>query len=92
MKEYVLVKMSKNELTELIKSAVESSVKHLNFELVKPKRLIKIEQLCEELSVSKATIHKWKRDGLIPYKRISNRIFFDLDDVHKSLEIKKRRI
>jgi excisionase family DNA binding protein len=87
MSEVLILSVSKEELRAMIQEAVLalSSVPPAS----KPEidtQLLKIEQVCELLKVSKVTIHKWKRLGIIPFHRISNRIFFKKEEVLQALK------
>jgi excisionase family DNA binding protein len=87
MSEVLILSVSKEELKAMIQEAVLalSSVPPAS----KPEidtQLLKIEQVCELLKVSKVTIHKWKRLGIIPFHRISNRIFFKKEEVLQALK------
>ena len=84
MEKFIVLNLTKEELTSLIQSAVENSMSGKQ-NRKQEDQLIKINRLCEILKVSKATIHKWKKEGLIPFKRISNRVFFDIEAVLASL-------
>lgn len=54
-------------------------------------QLLRISQLAVLLSVSKQTIHNWKKQGLIPFHRISNKVFFKKSEVLQSLK-KSRKV
>jgi len=43
--------------------------------------LIKIDEVCEMLKVSKVSIHSWKRQGILPFYRISNKIYFKKSEI-----------
>ncbi len=47
--------------------------------------LIKIEDVCRIFNVSQVTIHSYKKRGLIPFYRISNKIYFKRSEVIASL-------
>ncbi|QMU28774.1 helix-turn-helix domain-containing protein [Adhaeribacter radiodurans] len=47
---------------------------------------IKIERVCELLSISKSTARNWMKDGRIPFKRIGSRIYFFESEILESLE------
>ncbi len=40
------------------------------------KEFIGDEELRERLGVSRTTLYNWRREGIIPYKRIGNKIFY----------------
>lgn len=48
--------------------------------------LMDSRELSEFLDVSKVTIHKWRKQGRIPFIRIGTRIRFQKKDVLNSLE------
>jgi excisionase family DNA binding protein len=48
--------------------------------------LLKIEEIAEDLNVTRQTIHEWKRKGLIPFERIGARIFFRKSKVRAALK------
>lgn len=85
MDKVILISISKDELSQLIKNAVKDGVP-VDENKSPESKLLKILELCEILKVSKATIHKWKKEGRIPFRRVSNRVFFDLHDVLASLD------
>jgi excisionase family DNA binding protein len=47
---------------------------------------LKIDEVCKMLSVSRVTIHNWKRQGILPFHRISNKIYFKKSEVMASLK------
>lgn len=52
--------------------------------------LIKLSEACRLLGVSSVTIHTWKKTGLIPFYRISNKIYFKKNELINSLKKIKR--
>jgi excisionase family DNA binding protein len=87
MSNYISV-LTRDEFTALIKEAVRTEFQRqaLLTKPVDPDPLVKIDEICELLKVSKVTIHKWKAEGKIPFRRISNRIFFKKSDVLEALK------
>lgn len=49
-------------------------------------------QLADKLDVSTKTIQRWVRRRVIPVIKIGRKIFFDWDDISKSLKKQSRRI
>ena len=41
-----------------------------------PDELLTFEQTREILHVSKPTLHRWKKEGIIPFERMGGRIYF----------------
>ena len=58
-------------------------------ELRPSSKLIKIDEVCSLLRVSRVTINKWKKEGKLPYHRISNRIFFKESEILTALTLKR---
>lgn len=54
-------------------------------EISKQIKLLSIDDVCKLFSVSRVTLNKWKKQGLIPYKKMSRRVFFVEDDIYKSI-------
>lgn len=55
--------------------------------------LLTREQLANRLAVTLPTIDNWKRDGIIPFRRVGKgrgRIFFVLEDVMKAMKDSNR--
>lgn len=52
--------------------------------------LMDSRELSDFLDVSKVTIHKWRKQGRIPFIRIGTRIRFQKGDVMKALENLKK--
>ncbi len=40
------------------------------------KEFIGDEELRERLGVSRTTLYNWRKEGIIPYKRIGNKIYY----------------
>jgi len=89
MKEGTIILVSPDELRTIINEAVGLSIKQLiqstNQNKQEEDPFIKIDEVCQELKVTKVTIHKWKKAGKIPFHRISNRVFFKRSEVLSAL-------
>ncbi len=57
----------------------------------KEEELIKIEEVCKLLNVSKVTIHAWKKSGKLPFYRISNKIYFKRNEIVDALRKIERK-
>ena len=81
--------IEKNDLETLIRDIIQEELKpvidHLNVS-TPHQDLIKISEACKLLNVSKATIHKWKREGRIPFHRMSNRIYFKKEELMEAVK------
>lgn len=58
-----------------------------------PEELLTFEQTREIFHVSRPTLHRWKREGKIPFERMGGRIYFKRGAVMaamKSVNLKKQ--
>jgi len=79
----VLVSISEESLKELITEAVEDG---LNKKLKpKEKELLTTKEVLELLNISPGTLYNWKLQGIIPYKSIGRRVFYERKAVLNSL-------
>ena len=53
-------------------------------------KLLSIDEVSDLLKVSKVTIHKWKRKGILPYCRMGRRIYFKESEIFNSLKHKTK--
>lgn len=53
--------------------------------------LMTAEQVCKVLGVTKATLHRWKEQGQIPFYQIGGLIRYDLNKLLKIKETKRKR-
>jgi hypothetical protein len=47
------------------------------------KEFIGDEELRDRLGVSRTTLYNWRREGILPYKRIGNKIFYKWKDIQE---------
>ena len=87
MADLIFIEVTKDELKGLIKETIEESLKQHQITAISTRNepLLKIDEVCEILRVSRVTINKWKKSGRIPFYRISNRIFFKKSEILESL-------
>jgi hypothetical protein len=53
-------------------------------------KLLSRQDLAKRFSVTLPTLDKWKNTGLIPFKRLGRRIFFNEEDVFNAMQNSKR--
>ena len=93
MTNLILHSLQPDELKQLISDAVLQAVDKTNPQQPdKEDQLIKLSEASQLLKVSKVTIHAWKKAGLIPFYRISNKIYFKKNELIESLKKAKRGI
>lgn len=79
-----LIVIPESELRDLLHSIISDSLDE-KLKSVEPEkeqskkedRLFSVKEISEFLGVAQITIHRWKKKGLIPYKKIGKRVFFD---------------
>ena len=54
--------------------------------------LLSIEDLVKMFNVSKVTIHKWKKKGIIPFYKMNRRVYFKKSEIIESMAHKKRKL
>ncbi len=81
MDNIVLISIKKDELENIIRSAVKD-------ELAKKeeKELINSKELIDWLGISLSALNSWKREGKIPFHRMGKRIFFKRSEVLQALK------
>ena len=88
MEKVVLVGITTQELTEIIRSTIEEYQKSRPEKpLTKfPEEFLNRFQVAKLLKVSLATLNDWTKKGYIPAYRIGNRVLFKKEDVLSSLQ------
>jgi len=81
MDNIVLISIGKEELQELVRSAVKSELRNKQ-----QKQLMNFKETREYLGISTSTLNKWKSTDKIPFKRLGKRIFFNRADVLQALK------
>lgn len=77
----VLFSMDKSEFSSIIKNAIQSELSKK-----KEKELMNFKETCEFLGIHTSTLNKWKSENKVPFKKLGKRIFFNREDVTKSLK------
>ena len=88
MKSEVLITLSISEFKDIITQGV-TEVLGSHKEAEKPVsdlELLSIKQVCELLKISKVTLHKWKRQGKIPFHRLAGKVYFKKSEVLNHLK------
>jgi excisionase family DNA binding protein len=83
----LLLQLSKEDLKAIIRDTFHELLKDIPFRTKQEdqKDLLKMDEVCDLLKVSRVTVHQWKKTGRIPFHRISNRVFFKKSEVMNSL-------
>jgi predicted site-specific integrase-resolvase len=57
-----------------------------------PEDLLSIEDIQNIFKVSKVTVHKWKKKGLLPFYKMNRKVYFKKSEVINSMSHKKRKM
>lgn len=57
-----------------------------------PEDLLTITDIQKIFNVSKVTVHKWKKTGLIPFYKMNRKVYFKKSEVINSMKHKKRKM
>tara|TARA_B100000767_G_scaffold66604_1_gene62985 strand:+ start:507 stop:764 length:258 start_codon:yes stop_codon:yes gene_type:complete len=72
------ITISKEELKQLIEDAVhKATCTQPNLEY----KIITEKELSERIGISKVTLHKYRKEGKIPFSKIGRTIRYDYDEV-----------
>lgn len=89
MNSNLMLIISKNELQDMLRDAVKStnvSNAVVDFPInSNSPQLLSINDMCEMFKVSRVTISTWMKQGRLPFKKVSRRVYFILDEVLSSI-------
>ena len=95
MEKQIFTSFDLDELKEIIQDCISNSLlkesQTINKE-EKEEELLTIDSIQKLFRVSKVTIHKWKKKGLIPYYKLNRRLYFKKSEVINSLQHKHRKL
>jgi excisionase family DNA binding protein len=79
--------ISKNDLRELLEEMIPTE--RVNTPEIKEKDeevLYTTEEACKILKCSKPTLHRWKKENIVPHIRIGNNIRYKKSDLMKLIK------
>jgi excisionase family DNA binding protein len=74
------------EITRQVNIALEQKLTEMKTEKEEIGELIKEDELCKRLSLSRTTISTYRRNNKIPYLKVGNNIRYEYEKVVKALE------
>ena len=78
--------ISKEELKQLIEDAVyKANCTQPNLEY----NIITEKELSERLNITKVTLHKYRKQGKIPFSQVGRTIRYDYKEVMETIKFKK---
>ncbi|MFH1527894.1 MAG: helix-turn-helix domain-containing protein [Bacteroidota bacterium] len=82
---FVLFSMSPEDFLSKMKGVVsEIFSEHQNKK--EEKEILNHAEICELLGIASSTLHKWKAQKKIPFRRLGKRVFFNRNEVLASLK------
>ncbi|MEM6347495.1 MAG: helix-turn-helix domain-containing protein [Bacteroidota bacterium] len=75
MTEQIFSSIPIDQLESLFREAIRAEISQL-LDQQKFEPLIKTEEACEILGVSKVTLLQWRKQGLIPCHKLNTRVYF----------------
>ena len=80
------ITINKEELQQLIEDAVyKSTCTQPNLEY----NIITEKELSKRLNITKVTLHKYRKEGKIPFSQVGRTIRYDYKEVMETLKFKK---
>ena len=82
-----------NELKSFLSETIREQLTALQPTQPEPEEseLLTIPDICRMFGKSKQTVHQWKRKGLLPFYRVSNKIYFRKNEVLAAMKKAVRR-
>jgi predicted DNA-binding transcriptional regulator AlpA len=80
------ITISKEELKQLIEDAIyKATCTQPNLEY----NIIKEKELSKRIGISKVTLHKYRKQGKIPFIQIGRSILYDYNEVMETIKFKQ---
>lgn len=75
-----------NELVSKVKTALLSDLEK-SLKDNEPNRYYTAEQICERFSITKPTIHEYRKRNIIKSYRLGSRVYYRLDEIENAMII-----
>ncbi len=95
MEQVLFTNYEKEDISSLIKKCLVEVLNDYAFEKNRDhaeEEILSIEDVQKIFNVSKVTIHKWKKKGLLPYYKMNRKVYFKKSEIHGSMVHKKRKL
>lgn len=95
MHEMVFTSIKVEDLLDLFTDRIKNELSVKNSEkkdIPMTEDLLSIEDIQKIFNVSKVTVHKWKKKGLIPFYKMNRKVYFKKSEVINSMTHKKRKL
>lgn len=81
------VTINGGQLIEAIDYAINKKIKHL--EQTEEEKMLTTEEACKAANISRPTLHRWKKAGIIPYVKIGKNVRYKHSDLMELLKTGK---
>lgn len=91
----IFTSLNVDDLLDMIDGCIKDALsikEEAKAEQSEPEDLLSIEDIQKIFKVSKVTVHKWKKKGLIPFYKMNRRVYFKKSEVIDSMNHKKRKL
>ncbi len=95
MEQILITTLQVEDLQNLIKESIRQVFNENIEEKNKPEEkeeILTTEDIQKMFKVSKVTIHKWKKKGILPYYKMGRRVYFKKSEIFGLLEVKRRKL
>ena len=75
-----------NELVSRVKTALLNDLQQ-SYKDNEPNRYYTAEQICERFSITKPTIHEYRKRNIIKSYRLGSRVYYRLDEIENAMII-----
>ncbi|MCK4922199.1 MAG: helix-turn-helix domain-containing protein [Bacteroidales bacterium] len=96
MEQLLITSFQKEDFEELIMTCLKRVLKDFELGNIQQEKIneeiLSTDDLQKMFKVSKVTIHKWKKKGLIPYYKMNRKVYFKRSEIIESLAQRKRKL
>ncbi len=96
MEQILVTNYQKEDLEGLIMECLKKVLKDYPMEKMQQEtekeEILSIEDVQKIFKVSKVTIHKWKKKGLLPYYKMNRRVYFKRSEIIGAMIHTKRKL
>jgi len=95
MENAILISMNADDLRGMISDCIKDALTLERQDKVPepiPEDLLSIEDIQKVFKVSKVTVHKWKKKGLLPFYKMNRKVYFKKSEVIDAMQHKKRKL
>ena len=95
MEQTIFTAVKVDDLVDLIKKCISDAISlkpMTEINEINSDDLLNIEDIQKIFNISKVTVHKWKKKGLIPFYKMNRKVYFKKSEVLNAMSHKKRKM